>query len=703
MLETQSLKPARKGTKSCTECRRRKLRCIRTSESAQKCRRCEERGSECVAQTYSSQPRRRPGQSSRHRISQLESKVSTLFQAVHGLESKLGYESTQAPDLVPASPGSNLETDESDDNSSVSDTLATDPPSHLRALFQNDWLSMDTRRQDIYLQDRMAKASTHLLDVARQALQKLIPPRQLVSDIATSAARWLVLLHTLLPQPLAAQTYEDIVDSYEAMHSPDIDAIILASWLLTIALTDQQFFSQDRRSPSSGLNRHQSIQHFPRTVSDVVESTILPHDRLICTMKGLGMGMHFCRLQVSQGNFQKAWIHLRHFIAIATVMGLPRAYQTVQFNRAHGIDSDETQLQRAQLWESLCYADGLSATMNNLPPCINQFQRPRHQELVIDGVVQPRAYLCRLTDIMTKTQYRDDMNATRGPTPEVYATTLALDRQLRVLISQTPKSWWAGNDKAIDADRVVQFLHYCMLLRIHMSFAMRQDVNGEYTYSLLACKDACESVTQEYQILRQELPPGIFLAKTLDLQAFIATVILLLISYGSTSVDPTNLRINKVKTDNLVMQVITIMEEKCLDNSAATAIRSLIKLLQQEDMSSNTQELTLRVPLLGKVHVRRKSIPRAQGLNFDNQNSAPILSNTAVSWNPNEQANPQDQNLPTALNTDINMMTTFPTQTMQWDPFSWSIEDHYEDLLQDTLSSEEINQFALWPSILPEL
>ncbi|RFU24282.1 hypothetical protein B7463_g12060, partial [Scytalidium lignicola] len=701
MLESQSHKPARKGTKSCVECRRRKLRCIRSPDDAQRCRRCEERGSECIAQTYSSQPRRAPRLSSRHRISQLESKVNTVCQTVHDLELKLGYQSTQTSGLVVASPGSNPETDDSDDNSSVSDVLTTEPPSHLRSLFQNEWLSMDTSQHIAHLQDRKSKTSTHLLDVARQALQRLIPSKQEVSDIDASASRWLVILHTLLPQPFAAKSYQDILDSYEEMHRPDVDAISLASWLLTIAITNQQF-SREQHSPSTQYKDYQVVSSFSRAISDIVESTILPHERLICTVKGIGMAMHFCRLQVSQGNFQKSWLHLRHFIAIATVMGLPKASQAVQFNRANGGDSGETQLQRAQLWESLCFADGLSAMIINLPPCINPYQQPKSQALIIDSIVQPRAYLSRLTDIMTKTQYRDDMNATQGPTAEVYASTLDLDRHIRVLASQTPKSWWMEKSKHVGPDHVVQFLHHCAQMRIHMSFAMRQDINGDYTYSLLACKNACILVAERYQFLRRELPPGIFLARSLDLQAFIATVILLLTSYKSPSTDHSDIRANKANMDDVVIQVIKVMEEKSKDTANATTIRSLIKLLQQDDKASEMQELTLRVPLLGKVHVRRRSLTQ-QANNFNNSNSMPMPSNFGLSWRPNEQVNAQEQaqeHLP--LDANSNMMPTFQTQEMQWDPLSWSIENHYEDFLHDTLMPNRIDQFTMWQNMLPE-
>lgn len=222
--------------------------------------------------------------SSRYRISQLESQVAGLSKIVHDIELSIGHQPTQIP--KPAHSPSHRVDDDSDGNSSVSDEIVTaDPPSHLRSLFQNDWLSVDTRQQNEQLQDRKAKASVHLLDAARQALQKLIPQKDEVIEVARSASKWFGLIVALLPQPFAIKSELEMVELYDEMHKPDVDAIYLGSWLVTIAMAIQETPQEN----ASHLN-------FSRAVSDRVESTILSHDGLICTLPGLGMALNFCRL-----------------------------------------------------------------------------------------------------------------------------------------------------------------------------------------------------------------------------------------------------------------------------------------------------------------------------------------------------------------------------------------------------------------------
>ncbi|OBT91329.1 hypothetical protein VE01_10669 [Pseudogymnoascus verrucosus] len=644
MSEDRTRANCRKGTVSCTECRRRKVRCIRSPEDAPTCRRCEERGSTCIAQLYSSRPRNAQRVSSRYRISQLESQVAGLSKIVHDIGLSIGHQPTQIP--KPAHSPSSRVDDDSDDDSSVSDVIITaDPPSHLRSLFQNDWLSVDTRQQNEQLQDRKAKASVHLLDAARHELQKLIPQKDEVIEVARSASKWLGLIVALLPQPFAIESGREMVELYDEMHKPDADAICLGSWLLTIAIAIQEMPNASHLS-------------FSRAVSDRVESTILSHDGLICTLAGLGMALNFCRLQISHGNFQKGWLKLRHYISIAELMGLPRSSEAYQLNGSTGRDNDETQLQRAQMWESLCSAEGLFGMIVNLP-CASQYQQSYSPPLAIDGVIQPRAYLIRLMNISTKIQYRD---------AELYASTLELDRQLNVLVSQVPKSWWAISSGKLQSEHVVQFLHYCVKMRIHLSFAMRRDTGDEYIYSRLACKDACEFSVERYQFLRQALPSNIFISQALDLQAFTATVVIILTSYSLR--DRLSGRINSA-----VALVIHIMEERSRKSfgfdfalCGASTIRSLMKLLQ-DDKISGLQELTLRVPLLGKVHVRR---------------------NSHGSKKAEAQFTPQDQGLP--------LLTSIPPAQgeYQWDSLSWSIDDRYEDFFQAALNAGSFDQFAMW-------
>jgi hypothetical protein len=132
---------------------------------------------------------------------------------------------------------------------------------------------VDIHPQSELSQDRNTKPSSRMLDVARRALQKLIPSKEEVLDIARSAFKWLILLQTLLPQPFTITSEQEMVESYEAMHQPDVHALYLASWLLAIAITARQ----QEHNPDRELQKSQWWSNFSRAVSDTVESSILYH------------------------------------------------------------------------------------------------------------------------------------------------------------------------------------------------------------------------------------------------------------------------------------------------------------------------------------------------------------------------------------------------------------------------------------------
>lgn len=266
--------------------RRRKVRCIRLSDEAPTCRRCEERGSTCTAQTFTPRSRQSQRLPSRYRIAQLESKVANLVKFVQSGDRPTPLTETAAEPALDSD-------DETDSCGSEFD--AADQPSHLRSLFQNDWLSVDSQRQTGESHAHRVKGSSHLHNQARRAFQRLIPPREDILNIAQSALQWLPLIYALFPQPGAIMSPQEIGESLESMNKPDIDPISLASWLLTVALTGQQMQEQDN-DKGIQLQRSHEWSKFCRAVSDTVETTIMPHDRLVGTISGLGMAMHFFRL-----------------------------------------------------------------------------------------------------------------------------------------------------------------------------------------------------------------------------------------------------------------------------------------------------------------------------------------------------------------------------------------------------------------------
>lgn len=375
-------------------------------------------------------------------------------------------------------------------------------------------------------------------------------------------------------------------------------------------------------------------------------------------------------------------MRLRHVIAIAELMGLPKIVQVAHLNNATEVVDDEGHICRAQLWDLICAADRLLGMVLNLPPDTSRHQRITTRSLSIDGVVQSQAYLHRLTDIANRIQYLDDLNTLHGPSTELYTSAFKLAGELKVLASQTPESWWAWDVRDVQAaepDHLVQFLHYYVTMRVHLPFTMRQDPGGQYSDSRLACIDACESLVQRYRFLGRRLPPGFFLSEMLDLQAFTAAVILLLISRIPSSVHFMNMGIDKARIKNEVGEVIHLMHERShstpgsgFAHDGVATLCSLDNLLQESENGVDLGQSALKVPLLGKVHIRRNA-HSSQETRVDSPWSFQTLSGLGA-------CNTNEQSFPLSLDTNLSIGSAYDAQNLLWDGLAYCTPDIHDTL-----------------------
>lgn len=398
--------------------------------------------------------------------------------------------------------------------------------------------------------------------------------------------------------------------------------------------------------------------------------------------------------QIFQGNFQKGWLQLRRSIALAELMGYPQAQRAFRLHHPEVTSEDDPRAFKAQIWESLCALDRISGTILNLPVGTTRYSQTSAHPIVISGAGEVRLYLSKLADIAIRTKYVDDLYMMDSATHELYSTVLDLDRELRSLAQEAPKTWtlYAMNMKTVEPHHVVQYLHQYVTMRVHMPFTLNRDPGEEYLYSRMAGITACRAVAGAYHILRRALPSTFFMCRFLDLQALTAAVVLMLSAHTLPSSQRSTTHTDKAEIKVLVNQIVELMEEKShlavglnFAHEGAVTIRALSDLLSEDEKSSGAQSLTLKVPLLGKIHVRRNV--RTTQAPPPNAQPAPIPMDTNL-WN---QSMPQTS--------DPSLMASVPVSAAQgqspWllNPLSWSIEDDHEAAFQDALMADAFDGF----------
>ena len=137
---------------------------------------------------------------------------------------------------------------------------------------------------------------------------------------------------------------------------------------------------------------------------------------------------------------------------------------------------------------------------------------------------------------------------------------------------------------------------------------MINDAHNLYNYSRTACLDACLSMARRYCYLRRALPAGFFVCRIVDMQVFTAAVYLVLSSYEHGPEPTTQGRENLACVDRIVVTMDHVSKQVGSEFAlqAAAALRGLVQHLGSS-RASDAPPMTLRVPLLGSIHVGRKT------------------------------------------------------------------------------------------------
>lgn len=354
-------------------------------------------------------------------------------------------------------------------------------------------------------------------------------------------------------------------------------------------------------------------------------------------------------------------------------------------------------LRKAQLWESLCSIDRIAGMMFGLPQGTRRYNLNQQTNIMSDGQVSLRAFLTTIAELAMKVQDLDDIDLGENTEAEVYASALKIDGELRVVHSITPASWWQNPHHL--GDHFVQFWHYYITIRVHLPFTLRRDTSEQYAFSRLACMKACQTLGLRYLTLRPLLPIGFFLCRIVDLQAFTALVVLLMAYHAAIPMERANLHAQGLQPPELLVpQVIDYM--KSVSNQPVSdfarrgveTITALCQLLSDDKQTNTTEDLVLKVPLIGKLHVRRNQ-------QHPKTNHDQILTQTATATADTVQSNPVGSYFssigqggaiearPTALEA---------SELYSGDPLSWSIEDDHQGFFQDALMSEDFSPFGSW-------
>jgi hypothetical protein len=399
------------------------------------------------------------------------------------------------------------------------------------------------------------------------------------------------------------------------------------------------------------------------------------------------------------------WLLTRRVIALAELIGLPRASMALASHQESlagtpGVAQSGASpspigspRHKAEVWESICAVDRMISMMWSLPLATVNYPLPKRPIVHSQGQVNPQSYLYNLVDISSRVLELDNIYSSGKALMDLFNAVIVTDQQLRSLASLTPKSWWKINWRELSIDAVLQYWHQYITVRTHLQLALKYDEGQEFAFNFITCLDACQELAKRYISLRPILPAGFFPNRVIDLQAFTATVFLLLACYRTTRGSGTFLQAVDVNViTGLVNQVVQMMGLAAdraggdFARQAADAIRSLSSLLQRPQ-TSDSQKITLNLALVGKIHVSRKSCAARAVPNH----SCPTPSQQPQeSWQTDTSADdaiPSGQTMAFG-SLDLDLMDSLS--------YSMEIPENYPLLADETFGTEQWLTWTVW-------
>ncbi|KAK6002993.1 hypothetical protein QM012_000838 [Aureobasidium pullulans] len=282
MSEEPPAKRIRKGTRSCQECRHRKIRCIWPSDHAQVCQSCATRNRTCELQLEVIHTAETTKLTSRARIDALEKSVSDLWDAIG-----------QAPPVVPGQrlrshsrPSiSHFDHHQSPDSSNPSSPA--NPPTHLLRLLDNDLLDSNGHESNT----PSTRVPTSTMSKESAALQELLPSREDMVVIAANSSDWLSWYKVLFSLNLAMGAGSVMLENYDRVKQSVTHPVPIATLLLAVTLTVQQ-----APDATSMLRSIPDSTTFIKDVSNLVEKVVVSNDDLLTDLDGIRCALLYIRL-----------------------------------------------------------------------------------------------------------------------------------------------------------------------------------------------------------------------------------------------------------------------------------------------------------------------------------------------------------------------------------------------------------------------
>ncbi|KAA8564820.1 hypothetical protein EYC84_010591 [Monilinia fructicola] len=318
-------KRVRKGTKSCWECKRRKVKCQLSSENVSICSGCLSRGTTCISQEYPEEHDSSGGPQIGERLGRIELVLEKLMTKMEQYEEEDNATKIHTPESMGTG---DLLTPFANNTSNRYESATTVP---ILSLFDNPVLGRRENESQSEINTPQSQSAGEKpskqcrpptkIERIKDALMELLPSQEATNTLCSFSDCWL-LMHSLT-QHSAHLMLEPT--GFNPNHSFNIPTIAkespaaIAQTLLYIAVCLQQV---PHGYDASKLGFSTSIEARVDKIISTVSGLVTSDDELVASIQGLECLILQGLFHMNAGNLRRAWLTFRRAMNIGQLMGL---------------------------------------------------------------------------------------------------------------------------------------------------------------------------------------------------------------------------------------------------------------------------------------------------------------------------------------------------------------------------------------------
>ncbi|TGO37704.1 hypothetical protein BHYA_0091g00380 [Botrytis hyacinthi] len=636
-------KRVRKGTKSCWECKRRKVKCQLSSDNVSVCSGCLSRGTTCISQEYPEEHDSSGGPQLGERLGRIEHVLDRLMSKMEQYEEQDNATKIHTPESMGT--GDVLATF-ANTVSNGYDSATTVP---ILSLFDNPVIGRREKESQSEITtpksqpsgEKTTKQCCNIptkIERIKDVLIELLPSQEATNILCSFSDCWL-LMHSLTNHSAHIMLEPS---AFNPNHSFDVPSIakespaMIAQILLYMAVCLQQV---PHGYDASLLGIPTSIEARVDKIISVVSGLVTSDDELVASVQGLECLVLQGLFHMNAGNLRRAWLTFRRAMNIGQLMGLHKREELSTTPLPPG---------GVNLWRSLMQADRYLSLLLGMPAGAEDSLILSHETFSNPNIDHDVLFIRKLTNLAGGIIERNQSDYIHA-----FASTQDLDEKLENIGRGMPASWWEvpsyietvskDPSSAAKFDRIMSQIYYFQLESfLHLPFMVRAATERRYEYSKFTCLKSSREIISRYLTIRRSGTKS-FCCKVVDFGAFTASVTLLLsiLEIPPVGGDTIAVQTQKRSDRELVETVLGVMGECASEDDvmAAQSVEVIKTLLASTSTSGN---LRLTIPYFGTISIARTPVSSTPATNITQ--STPSIDAQSLNTTPSLMQNmtPED-------------------------------------------------------------